>query len=215
MKDPSQEKPVCRDELADWAVSIVDSKVFLGDLDSFQLVYERSFALPEARREAVIERFRRHVQKNQFTACVVRTADGSLAAFSYGYLGAPGDWWHDRVRGNMDSDLAIEWMADSFEVAEVVVDPAFQGRGIGGMLVQELCKFTRARTVLLTVRTDNTNARKLYDRLGFVILIDSLFFPGDDYPYAVMGCHRQQLVEADGPKEKPKIDAWERSFRKS
>lgn len=130
---------------------------------------------------------KRHLDRADFTASLVRNFDGSLAGFSYGFRGMEGDWWHQRVRGNMSSALALQWMPDSFEIAEVAVDPDYQGRGIGAMLVDELRKTTTCHSVLLTVRIDNARARRLYERLGFQELIDSLTFSGDDYPYAVMG----------------------------
>lgn len=180
------------DESKGWSFCIVDAKIFSADLALFYSLYQRSFALKPEMKTAIVNRFEKHMQRTNFAVCVVRSRAGQLVGFSYGFDGAPGEWWHDRVRGNLSSDMAMEWMADSFEMAEVAVDPAFQGRGIGAILVSELRKKTRARTVLLTVRTDNVNARKLYDRMGFVVLIEALFFPGDEYPYAVMG-YRQAV----------------------
>lgn len=187
MDEPSSKDTVCTKEVKGWHVAIVDADAFSESLGELYALYERSFLLQPERRGAIEERFNRHMKRNRFTACLVRDGAGCLAGFSYGFLGSPGEWWHDRIRGQLDADKAMEWMADSFEMAEVAVDPQFQGRGVGAILVGDLRRTTSARTVLLTVRTDNENAKKLYRRMGFEVVIESLYFPGDSNPYAVMG----------------------------
>lgn len=166
---------------------IVDAAEFSKYLDDLQPLYARAFDLPPARHADIAYRFQKHMRRDHFTGCLVRDGQDKVLGFSYGFVGMQGDWWHERVRANLSSDDAIFWMPDSFEIAEVAVDPRFNGCGIGTLLVTELRKATNAATVLLTVRCDNLRARKLYERLGFEFLIESLYFPGDDYLYAVMG----------------------------
>lgn len=194
MSQKSEEKPVYCGQPMDWSFCIVDAKMFSSELAQFFSLYQRSFVLQSELRTAIVQRFEKHMQRKNFAACVVRSQTGELAGFSYGFEGAQGEWWHDRVRGNMSSDMAMQWMTDSFEMAEVAVDPDFQGRGVGAVLVSELKRNTKASTVLLTVRIDNLKARKLYDRMGFVVLIESLFFPGDEHAYAVMGCQQADRI---------------------
>lgn len=194
MSQKSEEKPVYCGEPMDWSFSIINANTFSIELAQFYSLYQRSFVLQPEMRAAIIQRFEKHMQRKNFAACVVRSQTGELAGFSYGFEGAQGEWWHDRVRGNLSSDMAMEWMTDSFEMAEVAVDPDFQGRGVGAVLVSELRRHARASTVLLTVRIDNIKARKLYDRMGFVVLIESLFFPGDEHAYAVMGYQQADLT---------------------
>lgn len=59
------------------------------------------------------------------------------------------------------------------EVYVVAVDPADQGRGLGGLLttlgVAHLEGQEDARSVVLYVEGDNTPARRTYERLGFVV----------------------------------------------
>jgi len=55
-----------------------------------------------------------------------------------------------------------------YEVHTIGVDPAYQGRGIGRRLLNELLRFADGGAVYLEVRTDNEPAIALYRSVGFV-----------------------------------------------
>ena len=63
-------------------------------------------------------------------------------AFSYGFRGMPGQWWHDVVRAGVTAAsgaaAATRWLADTLEIAEVHVRPECQHRGIGRRLLLTL-----------------------------------------------------------------------------
>jgi tRNA threonylcarbamoyl adenosine modification protein YeaZ/ribosomal-protein-alanine acetyltransferase len=54
-----------------------------------------------------------------------------------------------------------------YEVHTIGVDPAYQGRGIGRRLLDELLNFAAGAVVHLEVRTDNAPAIALYRSVGF------------------------------------------------
>jgi [ribosomal protein S18]-alanine N-acetyltransferase len=54
-----------------------------------------------------------------------------------------------------------------YEVHTIGVDPAYQGRGIGRRLLDELLEFADRGVVYLEVRTDNEAAIALYRSMGF------------------------------------------------
>jgi ribosomal-protein-alanine N-acetyltransferase len=54
-----------------------------------------------------------------------------------------------------------------YEVHTIGVDPAYQGRGIGRRLLDELLRFAEGGVVYLEVRTDNDVAIALYRSAGF------------------------------------------------
>ena len=54
-----------------------------------------------------------------------------------------------------------------YEVHTIGVDPAYQGRGIGRRLLDELLDFADGGVVYLEVRTDNEAAIALYQSVGF------------------------------------------------
>ena len=115
----------------------------------------------------------------------------TIAGFAYGFHGTSGQWWHDLVRSALAAaggrDLAQAWLGDSFEVAEVHVHPAYQGRGIGRAMVPALIHPRLERTALLSTQDTDSRARRLYRSLGFTDLLTGYRFPGTDPPYAVMG----------------------------
>ncbi|BBX65444.1 ribosomal-protein-alanine acetyltransferase [Mycobacterium saskatchewanense] len=54
-----------------------------------------------------------------------------------------------------------------YEVHTIGVDPAYQGRGIGRRLLEQLLAFADGGVVYLEVRTDNEPAIALYRSVGF------------------------------------------------
>ena len=120
-----------------------------------------------------------------------RPSPGAVIAFAYGFHGGSGQWWHDLVRSALVSrsgyGAAIEWLDDSFEVAEVHVHPDCQRRGIGRRLLYRLTGGRAERTAVLSTMDTNSPARRLYRSLGFTDLLTDYRFSGAPVPYAVMG----------------------------
>jgi ribosomal protein S18 acetylase RimI-like enzyme len=116
---------------------------------------------------------------------------GRIVGFSYGFSGADGQWWHDVVAAALaaraGAAVAAAWLADSLEIAEVHVHPAFHGRGIGRSLVLGLAAGRAERTAVLSTQDADSPARRLYRGLGFADLLTGYSFPGSAVPYAVMG----------------------------
>jgi [ribosomal protein S18]-alanine N-acetyltransferase len=54
-----------------------------------------------------------------------------------------------------------------YEIHTIGVDPAFQGRGIGRRMLEELLNIAGDSVVHLEVRTDNATAIALYRSVGF------------------------------------------------
>ncbi len=119
------------------------------------------------------------------------TVNGELAGFCYGFHGAAGQWWHDRVSYGLTAYLgraaAQAWLTDSLELAELHVRPEFQGRGIGSALLRLLPAGRPERTVVLSTHDTESVARRLYRNTGFTDLLTGFRFDGADTPYAVMG----------------------------
>ena len=184
---------------------------FLAELDGLLAVYAAAMQPPRQQlpgRRAIMER---HTQFPSFRCVGVtlpeaggrRSAGGPaprittgsgparLVAFAYGFHGAVGQWWHDLVRAALVSaggqDFAEHWLADSFEVAEVHVHPAYQGRGLGRRMVPALAHPRLERTALLSTQDAESPARRLYRSLGFADLLTGYRFPGGGPPYALMG----------------------------
>jgi ribosomal protein S18 acetylase RimI-like enzyme len=107
--------------------------------------------------------------------------------FCYGYAGAPGQWWHDEVSRQLPPDLLDRWLADSFEVCELHVDPPWHNRGIGRRLLTTLLDGCPNATVVLSTPEGESLAWHLYRRMGFVDVRRGHRFPGDGRAFAVLG----------------------------
>jgi ribosomal protein S18 acetylase RimI-like enzyme len=183
----------------------LDADEFLASLDACTGVYAAAMAPPAYQlpgRHSIMER---HAGYAAFRAIVViqatageaaggpagEPANAPVIAFAYGFHGEGGQWWHDLVSHAVASRLgrtaADDWLADSFEIAEVHVLPAYQGQGTGLAMMRRLTTGRPERTAVLSTMDADTRARRLYRGLGFTDLIASFAFAGTDVPYAIMG----------------------------
>jgi ribosomal protein S18 acetylase RimI-like enzyme len=165
---------------------------FLADLDALLAIYAAAMRPEPAHLPGRLSIMERHAGHPGFRALVVTIPPSPQAvAFSYGFRGAPGQWWHDVVRAGVTAAAgaieATRWLADPLEVAEVHVRPEHQRRGIGRDMLLTLTGGRDERTAVLSTQDDNATARSLYHRLGFTDLLRGFSFPGGGPPYAVMG----------------------------
>ncbi|WP_230208932.1 GNAT family N-acetyltransferase [Nostocoides sp. HKS02] len=75
--------------------------------------------------------------------------------------------------GVLDAEVRADGTA---YLARVEILPEYQGRGIGGRVIQQFVEHARtqaARTVELDVLLANVDAQRLYERLGFEHVADS------------------------------------------
>jgi ribosomal protein S18 acetylase RimI-like enzyme len=145
------------------------------------------------------------------------TPRGVLAGFTYGFHGVPGQWWHDMVAGALavsSEGGASGWLADSFEVAELHVLPAYQGAGIGRELLMRLTSGRPEHTAVLSTADTESRARRLYRGVGFTDLLTGFRFSGAEPPYAVMGARLPLGVAAapapgsPGAPRSPRPSSW-------
>ena len=84
----------------------------------------------------------RHAANPGFRALAVLDGDGEPVAFTYGFHGEAGQWWHDMVSYALAATSGAAevgpWLSDSFEMAELHVTPAYQHRGLGRSLLYRL-----------------------------------------------------------------------------
>lgn len=171
----------------------------------FVAVYAAAMNPPErmlAGRELILER---HCANPGFRA-LAASAGHTLVGFTYGFHGAPGQWWHDMVAGALavahtpeDTPGATAWLADSFEVAELHVMPEQQGAGTGRALLLRLTSGRPERTAVLSTQDTESRARHLYRDVGFTDLLTGFRFSGGEPPYAVMGARLPLRTERSGP----------------
>ena len=111
--------------------------------------------------------------------------DHGVAGMTYGYRSLRDQWWRDTVARQLDRQARERWLDDAYELVEIAVHPALQGRGVGAMLVGALLAGRAEATCVLSTRTDS-RAHRLYARLGFEVITEMPFGPGGP-PFYVMG----------------------------
>ena len=75
---------------------------------------------------------------------------------------------------------AVAWTADGerVDVDRLVVDPARHRSGVGAALVRAVLDRAEGRPVTVSTGRDNTPARRLYERAGFVVTGEREVLPG-------------------------------------
>jgi len=141
---------------------------------------------PDASRTRIDEILPRHVAREGFRFLGAFT-DRRLLGFVYGYRGAPGQWWHDRVAAALGAAAAERWLGpEHFEFTELHVRDDYRRRGIGGSLHDALLDGVDASTAVLSTQTDNEPAIALYLGRGWQVIVPYLDF-GSGRPFLIMG----------------------------
>lgn len=125
-----------------WAIQPL---VVSADLDAVLAIEEASFTNPWTREMYLAE-----LENRGVSYCfVVRGADAEVVGFC--------SFWH---------------VLDELHINNVAVTPAARGQGAGTALLEHVLREGRAlgaRRATLEVRRSNEAARRLYERLGFVL----------------------------------------------
>lgn len=142
------------------------------------------------------ERLPRHTAREGFVFLVARDGD-AIAGFGYGYTGAYGQWWTERVAQALTRAQREEWLdLPHFEVVELHVRPSVQRRGIGSTLLAQLLSRQRHRRAVLTTQAGSRPARRFYAKNGWEELAEVDF--GRGYPpYIVLGKRIRYLPATD------------------
>lgn len=131
--------------------------------------------------------FPQHMRREGFRMVAVEDKAGRIVGFAYGYTSAPGQRWHENVVKAVQPQIALEWLANSFQLVEIAVTPGFQGQGIGGLLHDHLLTGLPHRKAVLSTLQAETNAYRMYRGRGWVVLLEDWFFPGMVRAYRVLG----------------------------
>lgn len=142
------------------------------DLARVYLAAYGDAALPESVMDAdnfASSTLSRHAKRSGFRMVVSRT-DGTVSGYGYGFTGKRGQFWSDWLAGAVPADIVETWVGDHFELVDMVVDPAFRGNGIAGLLHDRLVEdLPHERALLATVPGDGP-APRLYEGRGWQVV---------------------------------------------
>ncbi len=179
-------------------LSAQDARTWLPDALT---VYVTAMNYPEGTEVQRAPLWQEHVHRPGWQAVAAVESPGAassqqtLVGIAYGYRGAGDQWWNQQVRSGLtragaDPERIRSITDEYFELTELHVHPAAQGRQIGeALLVRLLADRTEPQVLLSTpeVSEENNRAWRLYRRLGFADVLRRFTFSGDPRPFAVLG----------------------------
>ena len=173
------------------AIELVATGTLLGTLRRDVVdVWASAHRLPRAsptRDEFGRTRLRRHSARKDFRF-VGAFAGDELVGFVYGYTGARGQWWYDRVARALDRESRRRWLDPGhFEFTELAVRPDFQGRGVGSRLHDRILEGLPHERAMLSALADNTPVVAFYRRRGWEVVLDRLRFEAGRPEFTIMG----------------------------
>jgi ribosomal protein S18 acetylase RimI-like enzyme len=172
---------------------VLSAAEFGARLDAAINIYLSAMGYPAASAAHRSPLWLQHCRRAGWRAVGAVDGAGALVGIAYGYIGAPGQWWHDEVaRGMRRSGVTQSpWLTDYFELTELHVRPDSQGAGIGEALLRDLLAGTDRPRVLLSTPEKAADragrAWRLYRRTGFQDVLRRYCFSGDPRPFAVLG----------------------------
>ena len=174
------------------SVEVVAVATLLGELVGQVVdVWANAHGLGRAsatRREFGGDRVPRHARREGFRFHGAFDPRARLVGFIYGYTGAPGQWWYDKVAAALDEPSRAEWLErEHFELTELAVDPAFQGNGVGTRLHDAVLEGLPHERALLSALSDNARVIRFYERLGWRVLLPELRFEPGRPLFAILG----------------------------
>lgn len=109
---------------------------------------------------------------------------GWPVGYGFGVRSAPGNWWHDKVAGQVGSDHPA--LQDAWCLASLAVAAEERSKGIGSLLLARLLAAQPCPRALLSTEASNKTARRFYERRGWTTLHSGFVFKEGDPSFIVM-----------------------------
>ena len=151
---------------------LLDGAACRARADAIVDCYRAAFTAPGYDEgEAEVQRFATsqlpgHLNRDGFRLAAALEGD-AVRGFGYGYTGRRGQYWSDLVAAAVPDKVAETWVGGHFELVELAVDPAHQGRGLGGRLLDTLLTGLPHRRALLGTYPDERPSVRLYRSRGW------------------------------------------------
>jgi ribosomal protein S18 acetylase RimI-like enzyme len=159
----------------------------LANNDVIQQVSELYKEIWNSEDNSIEEQILKHSSYKGFRGFVILSGEDKLIGFSYGYTSLPGQFYHELLAKEFNSEDYRIWLQDCFEFVELAVHPTYRKQGFGKMLITKLLESVNHKTTILTTQSDNNSARSLYESLQWEVLKES-FYPSDSKQiYVIMG----------------------------
>ncbi|MBZ9536266.1 GNAT family N-acetyltransferase [Cytobacillus oceanisediminis] len=87
---------------------------------------------------SIKERILKHSSYRGFRGFAFLSDEDKAIGFSYGYTSLPGQFYHELLAKEFNSEEYHNWLQDCFEVVELAVHPSYRKQGFGKMLIEKL-----------------------------------------------------------------------------
>lgn len=150
-------------------------------LETIDILYKQVW------NHSIKERLIKHSNYKGFRGYVINSVEGDIIGFSYGYTSSPGQYYHDLISNELSQIEYDKWLVDCFEFVEFAVHPLYRNQGYGKLLINELLRGVKNRTVVLTTQSNNQSVHNLYQGLGWSVIKESFIPENNDNTYSIMG----------------------------
>lgn len=165
-------------------------------------IYIEAMGYPRTMRRQRIQVWKGEVRSPGFAA-VAAIESGQVVGIAYGFIGTRERWWDRQLVRAMNANGGItdqdrDMLRSYFEVAEVHVSPALQGKGLGSRLLKELLREAPTRWALLStpeIAGEANNAFGLYRKFGFTDVARNFLYEGDKRPFAILALELPNRTE--------------------
>ncbi|WP_426707290.1 GNAT family N-acetyltransferase [Corynebacterium auriscanis] len=178
---------------------------FLSRLEELITIHLRAMAYSESTRNQRRQLWRSSADNAGF-ACVlaishpqdqapsIHNPAHTIAGVAYGFTGEPHSWWYSQVRrglieAGLPADRAAQMLSNYSELAEIHVDPQFQGLGLGHTLLDHIVEHLTRPTIMLStpeVPHEGNSAWQIYRSKGFTDLLRNFRFSADPRPFGIL-----------------------------
>lgn len=189
------------------SISVVpaSSDAFLARMEELIRIHLRAMGYSESTRNQRTHLWRNSATNPGFTCALAiqhpsnqaaRAEDLSQTAVgvAYGFTGDTHSWWYSQVyRGLRQQGAtpteATQALSNYAELAEIHVDPDYQGFGLGHLLLDYLLTHLPHTKILLStpeVPREDNSAWRLYRHAGFTDVLRNFTFPADPRPFGIL-----------------------------
>ncbi|MBA9003073.1 GNAT family N-acetyltransferase [Thermomonospora cellulosilytica] len=138
-------------------------------LDALCVVYADAYGVDPSERktDAFRERAGKGMEREGFEL-VTAEADGDLVGFAFGYpLPAGNTYWWEGLRPEPPEGFTVETGTRTFVLAEIEVRRAWQGRGVGRRLHDELLSGRSEERATLATNPKAADTHAVYEAWGW------------------------------------------------
>nr|WP_304217247.1 GNAT family N-acetyltransferase [Fredinandcohnia onubensis] len=155
--------------------------------DVIQKVAELYKEVWNSEDHSIKERILKHSSYKGFRGFAILSKEDRVIGFAYGYTSLPGQFYHELLAKEFNSEEYHDWFQDCFEFVELAVHPSYRKQGLGKMLISKLVEGVDNSTTILTTQINNTSARSLYESLQWKVLKEPFYPSSLEHPYVIMG----------------------------